>query len=190
MSASKTKQSAPARNFASSMTIGQLSKRFGLSRSTLLYYDSIGLLKPSGRSKANYRRYTQEDAGRLEMICMYRQMGLSMVSIGEILKSPKSSARNILEKRLLALAKEICRLREQQHMIIRMLGDRSLRKRIPVLDREGWVALLRACGLDEDGMYKWHQEFEKLSPLLHQEFLEGLGISGKEIEVIRQWSQT
>jgi MerR family transcriptional regulator, thiopeptide resistance regulator len=190
MPAFKTKQSTPARDFASSMTIGQLAKRFGLSRSTLLYYDSIGLLKPSGRSKANYRRYTQEDAGRLEMICMYRQMGLSMVSIGEILNSPKSSARDILEKRLLALAKEISRLREQQHMIIRMLGDRSLRKRIPVLDREGWVALLRACGLDEDGMHKWHQEFEKLSPLLHQEFLEGLGISGKEIEVIRQWSQT
>ncbi len=172
------------------MTISQLAGRFGLSRSTLLYYDSIGLLKPSDRSHANYRRYTEKDAGRLEMICMYRQIGLPMVSISEILKSPKSSARDILEKRLLALAKEISRLREQQHMIIRMLGDRSLRKRIPVLDREGWIALLRAVGLDDDAMHKWHQEFEKLSPLLHQEFLEGLGIAGKEIDLIRQSSQT
>ncbi|MFC1747364.1 MerR family DNA-binding transcriptional regulator [Pseudomonadota bacterium] len=36
-------------------TIGEVSKRFSISRSTLLYYDAIGLLSPSGRSNANYR---------------------------------------------------------------------------------------------------------------------------------------
>lgn len=172
------------------MTIGQLAKQFGLSRSTLLYYDSIGLLQPSWRSRANYRRYTQEDCNRLQLICMYRQVGLSMASIREILKSPQSGVRDILEKRLLALGKEIGSLREQQHVIIRMLGDRSLRERIPFMDREGWIALLRAVGLDDEGMAKWHQEFEKLSPLLHQEFLEGLGISREETELIRQWSRS
>ncbi|PKN21028.1 MAG: MerR family transcriptional regulator [Deltaproteobacteria bacterium HGW-Deltaproteobacteria-6] len=171
------------------MTIGQLAKSFGLSRSTLLYYDSIGLLKPSARSRTNYRRYTKEDALKLEMICMYRQLGLSLASAGEILRAPKSGARGILEQRLLVLAKEISRLREQQHTIIRLLGDRSLRRRIPVLDKKGWIALLRACGLDEAAMNKWHQEFEKMSPLLHQEFLEGLGIPAKEIDVIRKWSK-
>ncbi len=35
-------------------TIGQIGKRFGLPRSTLLYYDAIGLLSPSRRSDANY----------------------------------------------------------------------------------------------------------------------------------------
>jgi hypothetical protein len=39
-------------------------------------------------------------------------------------------------------------------------------------------------------MAKWHQEFEKLSPLLHQEFLEGLGIPSEKIELIRQWSRS
>ena len=172
------------------MTIGQLAKQFGLSRSTLLYYDSIDLLKPSGRSRANYRRYTQEDCNRLRLICMYRQVGLSMASIREILKSPQSGVRDILEKRLLALGKEIGNLREQQHVIVRMLGDRSLRERIPFMDREGWIALLRAVGLDDEGMAKWHQEFEKLSPSLHQEFLAGLGISKEETELIRQWSRS
>ncbi len=190
MTTVKTKRPTPAPTFAGSISIGQLAKRFGLSRSTLLYYDSIGLLKPSARSRANYRRYTQEDAGRLEMICMYRQIGLSMLEIGEILNSPKNSVHDILEKRLLSLAKEIGRLREQQHLIIRMLGDRSLRKRIPVLDKEGWIALLRAVGLNDDAMHKWHQEFEKFSPLLHKEFLEGLGISAEELDLIRQWAQT
>jgi len=35
----------------------QLAGRFGLSRSTLLYYDSIGLLSPSERTASNYRLY-------------------------------------------------------------------------------------------------------------------------------------
>ncbi len=189
MATSKAKQSTPGCTLFPSITIGQLAKRFGLSRSTLLYYDAIGLLKPSARSRKNYRRYSREDAERLEMICMYRQIGLSMAEIGEILNAPKSSVHNIMEKRLLALTGEISRLREQQHMIIRMIGDRSFRNHIPVLDKKSWITLLRAVGLDDDAMLKWHQEFEKLSPQLHQEFLEGLGISAEEIDVIRKWSQ-
>jgi len=45
-------------------TVGSLARSFGLSRSTLLYYDSIGLCKPSGRSAANYRTYTENDRAR------------------------------------------------------------------------------------------------------------------------------
>ena len=36
------------------LTVSQLASR--LSRSTLLYYESIGLLKPTARCSANYRR--------------------------------------------------------------------------------------------------------------------------------------
>jgi MerR family transcriptional regulator, thiopeptide resistance regulator len=174
---------------ANVMTVGQLAKRFGLSRSTLLYYDSIGLLKPSGRSRANYRRYTEEDAERLEKICTYRQMRLSMASIAGILQSPRDGVRDVLENRLLELGREIRLLREQQQVIIRMLGEEKLRDRYPVLDRERWVAILRAAGLDDEGLLRWHKGFEKLSPRSHQEFLEGLGIAAGEIEAIRRWSR-
>jgi MerR family transcriptional regulator, thiopeptide resistance regulator len=174
----------------SPLTIGQLAKQAGLSRSTLLYYDSIGLLRPSGRSRANYRRYTHDDASRLEKICLYRQMGLSTTLIGRILAAPQSAIREILEKRLWEMGREIGRLREQQRVIIRILKDDSLRFRIPFLGKEDWVSLLKSVGLDEEGMQKWHREFEKLSPLSHQEFLEGLGIPEGEIKLIRKWSQS
>ncbi len=171
------------------MNIGLLARRFGLSRSTLLYYDSIGLLTPSGRSRANYRRYTEDDARRLEMICMYRQLGLSLSAIARILLSPPDSLRDVLEKRLLELGREISQLREQQHVIIRMLDDDTLRDRYPVLDGQSWASLLRAAGLDDEGLVRWHKGFEKLSPLSHQEFLEGLGIASEEIAKIREWSR-
>jgi len=175
---------------ATYLSIGQIAKLYGLSRSTLLYYDAIGLLRPSVRNRANYRRYTGEDSRRLRRICMYRQLGLSMASIGRILESPQSGVRDILETRLLELGKEISGLREQQHVIIRMLGDTALRERTPVMDKESWISLMRAAGLDDETMEKWHVEFEKLSPLLHQEFLEGLGIPGKEIALIRASSRS
>ena len=171
------------------LSIGQLARRFGLARSTLLYYDAIGLLRPSGRSRANYRKYTEEDAGRLELICMYRQIGLSMSAIGKIIGSPQGKVRDILEKRLFELSREIGGLREQQRVITRMLGNDSLQKPIPVMDKESWISLLRAVGLDDEAMGRWHRAFEKLSPALHQEFLDGLCIPADEIETIRKWSQ-
>lgn len=66
-------------------TIGQLSKAFGLSRSTLLYYDKIGLLMPSARTSAGYRSYSEEDRKRLEQICLYRETGISLEDMKIIL---------------------------------------------------------------------------------------------------------
>jgi len=90
----------------------------------------------------------------------------------------------------LEIGKEITRLREQQHAIIRMLNDDSLRDRLPVMDKERWITLLRAVGLSDEGLLKGHKEFEKLSPLSHQEFLKGLGIPEQEIAMVRQLSKT
>ena len=56
-----------------SYTVGRLAKRFGLSRSTLLYYDSIGLLKPEVRGEGEYRRYGKDAIKRLEMVCLYQR---------------------------------------------------------------------------------------------------------------------
>ena len=65
-------------------TVTQLAQRCGLSRSTLLYYESIGLLKPPSRSGGNYRRYGEQDLQRLEQICLYRDAGLSWPTSGRL----------------------------------------------------------------------------------------------------------
>jgi hypothetical protein len=51
------------------------------------------------------------------------------------------------------------------------------------------VSLLKAAGLDEEGMKTWHIEFEKTSPEAHQDFLESIGIEKDEIISIREWSK-
>lgn len=72
-------------------TISKLCKEYNLSRSTLLYYDSIGLLKASERMKSNYRLYSKEDKERLEQICLYKGAGVSLEHIKELLNANKKN---------------------------------------------------------------------------------------------------
>lgn len=171
-------------------TIGHLAKDFGISRTTLLYYDSIGLFSPSGRSAANYRTYSDKDRERLEQICALRRTGMPLSDIGRVLKTrSKRSVLPLLEKRLDALNREIRALRDQQHFIVKILkNDRAL-SRIRVMDKENWIRLLETAGLDEAARNKWHTEFERLAPDAHQNFLESLGIPAKEIAQIRKFSR-
>ena len=39
------------------LTLGKFARRVGLARSSVLHYESLGLLAPAGRSAAGYRLY-------------------------------------------------------------------------------------------------------------------------------------
>jgi MerR family transcriptional regulator, thiopeptide resistance regulator len=170
-------------------TIGRLARRFGLSRSTLLYYDRIGLLRPSARTDANYRRYAPEDAARLAQVCRFREAGVPLADIRRILEARGDGLAAVLERRLAALNGEIAALRRQQDVIVRLLRRPSLRRRTRTLDKAQWVALLRAAGLDDAGMNAWHREFERSAPEAHQDFLESLGIPEADVRRIRAASR-
>lgn len=171
------------------LTVNQLGKKFNLSRSTLLYYDKIGLLTPSARSNANYRLYSTSDIEKMEKIATFREAGLSLESIAEILTSKESSAANVLEQRLLNLNTEISKLREQQQLIVKLLGKDSLFRTTKTMNKEQWVNILKASGMNEKDMHNWHIEFEKDLPEMHQDFLESLGCSAEEVKSIRAWSR-
>lgn len=173
---------------AASYRISQLARMFRLSRSTLLYYDRIGLLRPSERTGANYRVYNEASRQRLQQICRYRRTGMSLETIAEVLAAPRQKTVKALERRLDALNSEIKDLRAQQQTIVELLKDRSLLAGTRVLDKQRWVAVLRAAGLDDAAMGQWHVAFERMSPEAHQDFLESLGIDAAEIAEIRSWS--
>jgi MerR family transcriptional regulator, thiopeptide resistance regulator len=169
-------------------TISQLARRFGLSRSALLYYGRIDLLQPSGRSAANYRLYNTADERRLAQICLYRQAGLPLQEIRSLLHSSDQQSQ-ILTRRLAQLNQEMALLREQSRVILRLLKHRRMLRQTRVLDKQRWVEILAATGLSEEDMHRWHVEFERMSPEAHGDFLEGLGISKEEVSAIRRWSR-
>jgi DNA-binding transcriptional MerR regulator len=172
-----------------SLSISQLGRRFGLSRSTLLYYDRIGLLSPSERSTSGYRVYGEGDAKRLQAICRYREIGLSLAQVRELLEGSTGRVAQILEARLDQLNAEIERLREQQRIIVRLLANPKKLRGARAIGKDGWVAILRAAGLDETAMHRWHVEFERMAPNAHEDFLASLGLSKMEIMRIRRRSR-
>lgn len=170
------------------LTVTRLARRCGLSRSTVLYYESIGLLKPSGRTAGNYRQYGEREVARLRQIRAYRRAGLCLSDIRSVLGASSGDAAAVLKRRLVELDGEIEALRGHQRVILALLGRNGLRRN-QMITKDKWVAIMRGCGFTEGQMHAWHAEFERAAPEEHQEFLEFLHIPADEIRRIREFSK-
>jgi DNA-binding transcriptional MerR regulator len=172
-----------------SLTVTQLARACGLSRGTLLYYESLGLVRPPRRSEGNYRLYGDKDLERLRQVCVYRDAGPRLGDIRSILDAARSDAGRVLERRLAELAVEIERLREHQRAIARLLKRTDRLRRTEMVTKEKWVEIMRATGFTDEDMHRWHAQFEQAAPQEHQEFLEFLHIPADEVKSIREWSR-
>jgi len=63
----------------------EFAKRAGVTIRALHYYDRLGLLKPSGRTAAGYRLYSDRDLVRLEQIVALKFIGFPLSQIRELL---------------------------------------------------------------------------------------------------------
>jgi DNA-binding transcriptional MerR regulator len=171
------------------LTVTNLARACKLSRSALLYYESIGLLPRPRRTAGNYRAYTQKDVERLRRICVYRDAGVPLADIRALLDGPADGAAAVLCRRLTEMSAAIERLRTQQRAIARLLKSAHQLRSIPMVTKDKWVAIMKAAGFTEDDMHRWHAEFEKSAPEEHREFLEFLHIPPDELSRIRAWSR-
>ena len=169
-------------------TVSKFARRAGLSRTALLYYESIGLMRAPERSRGNYRRYGEKDLERLLEIRAYRDAGLKLADIRAILDRPAGDAASVLRRRLMEMDGEIRTLREHQAAILKLLSHRGL-KRGQMITKEKWVAIMKGCGLSDEQMHRWHTEFERSAPQEHEEFLKFLHIPAAEINKIRAQSR-
>lgn len=171
------------------LTVTKLARRCGLSRTALLYYESIGLMRPPQRSGGNYRCYGEADLRRLLQICAYRDAGLKLEDIRQILDRTGGDAFAVLKRRLMELDAEIGALRAHQQAILKLLENKTLRK-AKMITKQKWVSIMEGCGFSSEQMHRWHAEFERSAPEEHQEFLEFLHIPAEEIKTIREKSRT
>ena len=170
--------------------IAELAGAHDLSRSTLLYYDRIGLLSPSRRTPAGYRVYSEEDAKRLQVICRYKKAGLTLDDIRHLLTSHDGEVGiQILESRLEDLQLEMHRLRVKQATLCSLIKSLDASES-RFVDKDMWTDMLRRAGMNDRDMHAWHAEFEHGAPHAHEAFLQWLGISQGEIDEIREWSRS
>lgn len=88
-------------------TVQKLSKLAGVSTRTLRYYDEIGILKPARINSSGYRIYGPKEVDTLQQILFYKELGVNLESIKEIINAPsfdgtmalKEHHEKLLEKR-------------------------------------------------------------------------------------------
>jgi DNA-binding transcriptional MerR regulator len=99
------------------LTVGALARMAGVTVRTLHHYDDVGLLAPSGRSEAGYRRYTGADVERLQRILFYRELGFGLDQVGEVLADPDTDSLAHLRRQHALLGERIERLRRLQDAV-------------------------------------------------------------------------
>lgn len=89
------------------LKIGELAKRTGVTVRALHHYDSIGLLRPSGRSDSGYRLYDRDDVARLHCIQTLRSLGLTLAGVAQFLDGSAASLPAILARQIAALERDM-----------------------------------------------------------------------------------
>jgi DNA-binding transcriptional MerR regulator len=171
------------------ITVSKLAEMFGLSRSTLLYYDRIKLLRPTTRTRKGYRLYDEERIAQLRLICTYKSVGLTLREIRKLLSKPGEPNKGILRNRIIELDEEISVLRNQQRALADLLKSIGDIAPTGALDKNTWVGILRSSGMVQEDTQRWHAEFERNAPEAHHSFLRWLGISEEEALEIRAGSR-
>jgi len=70
----------------------EFARRAGVTVRALHHYDRLGLLRPSGRSEAGHRLYTDRDLLRLEQILVLKLIGLSLKDVRSLLERDNRTA--------------------------------------------------------------------------------------------------
>ncbi|MFC6084164.1 HEAT repeat domain-containing protein [Sphaerisporangium aureirubrum] len=129
------------------MLIGDVARRSGVSARMLRHYDSLGLLRPTGRTEAGYREYSGEDIRRIFHIESLRSLGLSLREVGRALDDPGFTPSELVDD-LVRRTRE--RIAGETELLTRLL-------RIGAAEPAGWedvlqiVALLQGLGSESAG---------------------------------------
>ncbi|MCY0950506.1 MerR family transcriptional regulator [Streptomyces sp. H27-S2] len=129
------------------MLIGEVARRSGVSARMLRHYESLGLVRPCGRTGSGYREYSEEDIRRIFHIESLRSLGLSLRAIGRALDDPGFTPAALVGD-LIREARE--RIAAETELLTRL-------RRIDAADPAGWadvlqvVALLQALGSKNAG---------------------------------------
>ena len=109
-----------------SLTVGAAARLAGVTVRTLHHYHEIGLLAPSGRSDAGYRRYADDDLERLQRILFYRELGFGLDEIKDVMTHGGTDASAHLRRQHGMLRDRIRRLERMVAAVEKAMEARTM----------------------------------------------------------------
>ena len=94
-------------------TVREVSKLTGVSVRALHHYDSIDLLKPTEVTETGYRLYDDAALDKLYMILVFKELGLSLKEIADILHAPDYDRNRCLEKQIKLMQERVGKLQDR-----------------------------------------------------------------------------
>lgn len=119
------------------MLIGEVARRSGVSARMLRHYESLGLVRPSGRTGSGYREYSGADIQRIFHVESLRAMGLSLREIGRALDDPGFTPSALVDD-LIRRTRE--RIAAETELLTRL-------RRVHATDPAGWEDVLEVVTL-------------------------------------------
>ncbi|MFE6772214.1 MerR family transcriptional regulator [Streptomyces fimicarius] len=119
------------------MLIGEVARRSGVSARMLRHYESLGLVRPSGRTGSGYREYSGADIQRIFHVESLRAMGLSLREVGRALDDPGFTPSALVDD-LIRRTRE--RIAAETELLTRL-------RRVHATDPAGWEDVLQVVTL-------------------------------------------
>jgi DNA-binding transcriptional MerR regulator/SAM-dependent methyltransferase len=150
-------------------SISSVSTIIGVARSTLLYYERIGIISPERNPGNGYREYSQKDIDTLLLVRQLQVAGFTLKECAGIMAGTLDP--DLIRKRYqtleqktetMIMAKELVK-----SLLVRATGETL------------------SVGDHESRGRNWHAEFERKGAEAHTAWLERLGFSEKERLYIR-----
>lgn len=100
------------------MRIGELSKRAGVSRDTVRYYERMGLLDKSTQPHATntYKRYSALSLQRIRLVVHAKQLGFTLTEIRDVIHVWDSPSFNSAQK-VACLQAKLKEIEEKSHAL-------------------------------------------------------------------------
>ena len=159
----------------SQYTTGEMAKQCGITVRTVQFYDQKGILVPSALTEGGRRLYSEEDLRQMKIICFLRDTGLSLDTIGKLLKEEDPGS-------------VICILLAQQEQLLQgEIGERR-EKLDRIAELKNGLKTVSAFSIESIGDIAATMENKKKLSAVHRNLLlAGLPVSLLQIAGILLW---
>ncbi|WP_238158365.1 MerR family transcriptional regulator [Kribbella voronezhensis] len=155
------------------LTVGAAASLVGVTVRTLHHWDAMGLVSPSERTAGGYRLYSATDIARIHRVLIYRELGLPLDGIADLLEAPATEP--LVEQRA-QLVERISRLQEMVAAVDRLIEAKNAgllltaEEQVAIFGRDwqpSWVAGARERWGETD---QWAQYAERSAEMTTEDW--------------------